>query len=213
MSGRSFGRPLLIDDGTKLLMTTPAGGDEAQPEVLIFGQPISPRPEVVCDVVERTQAVELAIATHPGRAPRVPASLVEVPVDGELDVLKPRERSVAVVDAHKRLNAADRRVSEVRCGVAGGGGIEATVGIHDGDDRVVAIGVADQAVQRPVGAVERRRLARSRVRRLAPQHMQIGIGQFAQQLRGPVLGAIVDDDDRAPPQLDRQQADARYRES
>ena len=96
-------------------------------------------PTGIGDVIEGAEAIELAIAAHPGRAPVIASGLKEEAVDGELDVLQPGQQVVAVVDVDQRLHAADRGVREVPRGKRGRVWPQAAVGVDDGDDRLLAI--------------------------------------------------------------------------
>ena len=69
----------------------------------------------------------------------IATGLVDASVDGELDVLHPRQKAGAVVDAHERLHAADLRILEVRGDEVRRGRRDAPVGVHDDDDDALAI--------------------------------------------------------------------------
>ena len=101
---------LLVDARAQLLLRLPAPGEQPQAQILILGQAVAPRPRRSA-IVEGAEAVELAVAAHARRAPAGSPGLVEVAVDRELDVLH-QVSTVAVVDLHEGLDAADLRVSE-----------------------------------------------------------------------------------------------------
>jgi hypothetical protein len=98
-SPRSEGSPCWSTVARSYCRALPAGGEQAQPEILVLGERVSPGNFGVGDVVERAESVELAATTHSGGPPVVATRLVEVAVDGELDVVEPVQKPVAVVDA------------------------------------------------------------------------------------------------------------------
>ncbi len=159
---------------------------------------VAPRAVAVVDRRERREAVELPIAAHvcdaPPRAPR----LEDEAEGGELDVLRPREPSAPVVDAHEHLHSSDPGVAEVLCDDAGRERVEPSVGVHDGDhDPVLCPGrVAGLARdERPCVAirrVQRGGLALPRGREPAREHMQSRIVDAREDLARAIVGAVVD---------------------